>query len=45
MDRLYVLAGDMATSDTLDRFVEQVEAFAREACMAALQDATCLTVM
>jgi len=38
MEKLYDLAGD--ASSFLDRLVEQKEAFAREACMAALKDAT-----
>jgi len=38
MEKLYDLAGD--ASAFLDRLVEQKEAFAREACMAALKDAT-----
>lgn len=38
MEKLYNLAGD--ASAFLDRLVEQKEAFAREACMAALKDAT-----
>ena len=38
MERLYELAGDAC--GLLDRLVEQKEAFAREACLHALQAAT-----
>ena len=38
MERLYELAGD--ARGLLDRLVEQKEAFAREACLHALQAAT-----
>ena len=38
MGKLYDLAGD--TTALLDRLVKQKEVFAREACVAALEDAT-----
>ena len=38
MVKLYDLAGDAST--LMNRLVEQIEAFAREACTAALEDAT-----
>lgn len=43
MGKLYKLTGD--TSATMDRLVKAIEAFAREACMAALQDATGITAL
>ncbi len=38
---LYELTGD--TSAMMDRLVKGIEAFAKEACMTALQDATGIT--
>lgn len=43
MERLYRLAGN--TASLLDRLVEQKEAFARIACLSALQAATGVPVL
>ncbi len=42
MEGMYDLAGD--ASSLMDSLVEQKEAFAREACKAALRDATGMSV-